>query len=422
MKNPYINEILDTMVPPAGASYQKPSSERGGQVIEKYPLSRATHENKFTDFATGGGELPIEWINPKTGEPFNPHIGKINEQTGKWMASEERVFGKGGKELNAYDQKEAIQNLQNILNLSAYETTRPLVVQKGQDVDEQIRVIAEYLTDPSGVGFARAGQELLNPIKEVIDYEGWAAKILAPRPVRRGEVVKYDRDVFVLAWVIGEDGETPESQVGGEHFFPPEFEITAFPTIEIRNIYQAQYDILARIQDRARQAIEFQQDTACKNLLDAASTTVNSVIGFSSLTLSVIEQIRNQVERHRLVADKILINRQELSDLLELAISAPVRFDPVTQRAAIMLGYVGHILGMKVIISAGTNTFEVVKPGEVFVVTFPEYLGGMPIRVELVSQPAPLFPFGRAVQGWLWYMLLSQIVINAAGVAKGIKV
>jgi hypothetical protein len=279
-------------------------------------------------------------------------------------------------------------------------------------------VLAEYLSDPTGVGFARVGQELLNPIREVIDYEGWARKILTVRPVHRGEVVKYDRDVFVLAWVIGEDGQTPESAVGGEHFYPPEFEVTALPTLELRNIFQAQYDIIARTQDRARQAIEYQEDVACKRLLEMAATTVNKVIGFSALDLSSIEQLRLQVERHRLIADKILINRAELSDIINLI----PQVDPVTQRTLFMLGYVGQIYNMSIVVSAGVNTFEVVLPGEVYVTTLPEYLGGMPVRVELTSQPVNMFWTGRAAQGWFWYSLLSMIVINPAGVAKGIKI
>jgi hypothetical protein len=33
-----------------------------------------------------------------------------------------------------------------------------------------------------------------------------------------------------------------------------------------------------------------------------------------------------------------------------------------------------------------------------------------------------MFWTGRAAQGWFWYELLSMIVVNPAGVAKGIKV
>jgi hypothetical protein len=157
---------------------------------------------------------------------------------------------------------------------------------------------------------------------------------------------------------------------------------------------------------------------ACKRLLEKAATTVNKVIGFSALDLSSIEQLRLQVERHRLIADKILINRAELSDIINLI----PQVDPVTQRTLFMLGYVGQIYNMSIIVSAGVNTFEVVLPGEVYVVTLPEYLGGMPIRVELTSQPVNMFWTGRAAQGWFWYSLLSMIVINPAGVAKGIKI
>ncbi len=420
---------------------------RGAETVETYPLNKATHRTAFNVFAdTSASDLPIDWVDPRTGESYNPKLGRTNPRTGTVIEGSDRVFGIDGKTLNAQNKVEAIQAIQRVQNPAMTNTAKvinavqnpflfadqdqwpeaPVMVNKmhnkAQEMERQMNIISEYLTDPSGVGFQKAGQELLNPIKEVIDYEGWADKVLAPRPVRRGEVVKYDRDVFIVAWAIGTDGETPESQAGGQHFFPPEFEITAFPTIEIKNIYQAQYDILARTQDRSRQAIEYQRDVACKNILDSSATTVNSTVGFTSLTLSSIEQIRYQVEKHRLVADKILINRQELSDILSMAYGDVIKFDPVTQRAAIMMGYVGHILGMKVILSAGTNTFEVVQPGEVYVVTLPEYLGGMPIRVELISQPAPKFPFGIAAQGWMWYTLLSQVVINPAGVGKGVKI
>jgi hypothetical protein len=45
----------------------------------------------------------------------------------------------------------------------------------------------------------------------------------------------------------------------------------------------------------------------------------------------------------------------------------------------------------------------------------------MPIRVELFSEPVTQFLEGKATRGWLWYELISQVVINPKGVSKGQK-
>jgi len=284
---------------------------------------------------------------------------------------------------------------------------------------EQQQILAEAFSDPSSEGFHLVGQELLNPVKEVIDYEGWIRKVLMVRPVRQGEIVRYDKDVFIVAWVVAEDAETVASVVGGQFVFPPEFEVTAQPMIELKNIYQAQYDILARAQDRARQSIEFKEDKAGINLLDRAAISANQLTYFSSFNTTSAEALRYKVERNRLVLDKFLINRQELSDIV--AMSQLGQVDPVTQRELILAGYIGTLLNAMIITSAGVNTYEVVPPGIVYGVTAPEYLGGMPIRVELFSEPVTDFHEGKARRGWFWYELLSQVVINPTGCAKGIK-
>ena len=370
----------------------------------------------------------VQIRTPKGDEPFNmPSFGGYNKSGSAKVSATEKMFDDQGT-LNAGSKVDALQKIAHIINTVADSGEKPQIgltagsygagsVQSNMGMSDHELIAA--LQDPTGEGFAIVGQELLNPIKEVIDYEGWIRKILAVRPVKQGEVVRYDKDVFVVAWVIGADGQTPESRVGGRFVYPPEFEITALPTIEIRHIYQAQYDILARTQDRSRQSIEFQEDRAGKELLDRAAQTTNTPVAFATLNLAALEAIRYQVERHRLVLDKFLINRQEVSDLVTV-LSQEV--DPVTQRELIMAGYIGSILNAMIITSAGTNTFEVVEPGEVYGVTTPEYLGGMPIRVELFSEPVTQFLEGKATRGWFWYELISQVVINPKGVSKGVKV
>ena len=96
--------------------------------------------------------------------------------------------------------------------------------------------------------------------------------------------------------------------------------------------------------------------------------------------------------------------------------------DPVTQRELIMAGFIGTILNAQIITTAGTQTFEILQPGQVKAVTAPEYLGGMPIRVELFSEPVNEFMLGKPRQGWFWYELISQVLVNAAGVSVGQRI
>lgn len=359
-------------------------------------------------------------IDLRTGDEFNPmHVGREGKSGNLMRSASEHIFNQKG-ELNASNAKEALQTIKHLLDGmhdGTYQVGRQAsYAGEGMGVAETDAILREAFSDPSSEGFRQVGQGLLNPIKEVIDYEGLARKIFAPRTVKAGEVVRYDKDVYVLGWVIAEDGQTPQSVVEGRYIYPPEFEVTAYPSIEIKDKYRAQYDILARVQDRARMSIEYQEDLNAMALLQAAANSTNTTTFFATLNLAALESIRYQIERHRLLCDKYIIHRHEVSDLVN---TVSTQVDPVTQRELIMAGYIGQILNAMIVTTAGTQTFEILQPGEVVAVAAPEYLGGMPIRVELWSEPVNEFMEGRPRQGWFWYELISQVVINSAGCAIG---
>ena len=373
--------------------------------------------NPYTKKASGG-----QVVDRKTGADFNPlSIGRTRTGAMERSASEKMFNAKN--ELNASSKAEALDKIKHLLDGMAdgtYDVTRTAsYAGEGVAPQESDAILREAFSDPSSEGFRQVGQGLLNPIKEVIDYEGLARKVFAPRTVKAGEVVRYDKDVYVQGWVIAEDGQTPQSVVEGKYVYPPEFEVTAYPSLEIKDKYRAQYDILARIQDRARMSVEYQEDLALMNLLQAGANQVNTTTLFATLNLAALESIRYQIERHRLICDKFIIHRQEVSDLVN-TVSAQV--DPVTQRELIMAGFIGTILNAQIITTAGTQTFEILQPGQVKAVTAPEYLGGMPIRVELFSEPVNEFMLGKPRQGWFWYELISQVLVNAAGVSVGQRI
>lgn len=393
---------------------------------------------------------PPQWmqgqpmLDRRTGEPLNMPAGKVSPRTGTVRQSATQTVFNDRGELNADSRRDAFGQIVYALDQAHRGAVQPMypmpqpasaadllrqrfgsgTYQNTPDPVEFQRRIAAAFQNPQSEQFAIIGQELLGPVKEVIDYEGWSRKVLLPRVVRQGEIVRYDKDVFVTAWVIGHDGETPESIQRGRYIWPDWREVTAFPVIPLKEIYESQYDILARIQDRARQSLEFQEDLGLIKLLETAATQVNDEIAISTLTIPTLELLKLEIERHRLVADKFLVNRQEITDLVTThgALDAgPATADPVTQREFIMAGYIGNVLNCAIITSAGTNTFEAVPPGVVYCVAAPAYLGGFPIRVELFSEPVNQFQQGLPRRGWFWYELISQVIFNPKAVARGSK-
>lgn len=360
-------------------------------------------------------------LDRKTGEVFNPYNFGTPGRSGTRKASAtERLFD-GRGELNASSDLEALQQIKGVIDGmhdGTFDVSRQANYGENLTADEGDAILREAFADPTSEGFAQVGQALLNPIKEIIDYEGLARKFLAVRTVKQGEVVRYDKDVFVVAHIIAEDGQTAQSVVEGRYVYPPEFEVAAYVSIELKDTYRAQFDVLNRSQDKARQGIEYQEDVNFVTLATAAGTVMNTQSFFAVLNLAAFEAMRYQIERHRLICDKFLIHRQEVSDLVN-TVSAQV--DPVTQRELIMAGYIGNILNASIVTTAGVNTYEVLQPGVVQAFAAPDYLGGMPIRVELISEPTNEFHEGRPRKGWYWWEMISQVIINPAGVALGQK-
>jgi hypothetical protein len=281
-----------------------------------------------------------------------------------------------------------------------------------------MKVIAAAMRDPSGEGFAIVGQELLLPIKSIIDYEGWARKVYRVRPLAQAELFRIAKDVRAAAYVVGQDGQSIESRVFGKYIQPNEFKITSFPTVDIQDIYQMNYDVLDRAQDTARQEIELHEDKRGLALLDRAATAVNEVTLFPSLGIAAFEDVRFQVERHRLLVEHFLIARAEVSDIVKNMSGA---VDPVTERELLLAGFIGNILNAKIITTAGTGVQEVVPAGTIYATTSPDYLGEMGIRIELFSEPFNKYAFNELVKGWAFGEMLGFGIPEPKCVAKGIK-
>lgn len=331
--------------------------------------------------------------------------------------SRERVFDARGQ-INASSQQEALQKAAQLLQGSAIGAMKRRATREEMQrtAEARMQVVAQAMRDTEG--FQMLGQELLEPIKDLIDYEGWIRKVFRVRPLGQNEQFRIQKDVRAAAFFVGQDGQGIESQMTGRWIVPAEGKITSYVTADITDIYQSNYDILARGQDTARQEIQLQEDKRGVALLDTAAQAVNTTISYGTLGVGPMEDVRLQVERHRLVVEKFLISRFELSDVIK-TMSAQV--DPVTERELIVSGYFGSFLNAMIVTAAGTGVEEVIPAGTFYAVTAPEYLGEMGVRIELFSEPFNMFVNFQTKKGWAFAEMVGFGIGNPRSVARGVK-
>jgi hypothetical protein len=365
---------------------------------------------------------PVKKVSSKREESLYDPSGEFNPTRYKAAKTANRMFDTKG-EVNAYDKKDVLQQVAHLLNDVTKKNASSLqMVRTSSKVEasfeQQRRALTAAIQDPSGRGFHRIGQELSLPIKAILDYEGFARRIFMPRKLGQAELFRIPKDVRAVAYIIGQDGQTPESRIKTNYITPEEFKITSFAPVDIVDIYQANFDILERAQDTARQEIELQEDKAAINALDAASTAINTETTFSTLGIGAFEDVRYQVERHRLMVEQFLINRSELSDIVKTMSSA---VDPVTERELLLSGYIGNIMNAQILTAAGTGVQEVIPSGTFYACTSPEYLGVMGERIELFSEPYNKYALGETVKGWMFTEMVGFGLPDGRRVAKGSK-
>jgi hypothetical protein len=341
--------------------------------------------------------------------------------SGKEMQSKEAMFDSNGN-VNAYDHKDAVMQLEKFAGLRDRYQHK---IKSGSfySPEEKQRIVeTAFNGDPTNrQKFAAA---MIPLILERLDYEGFGRQVLMTHEVPQGQIISYEKDINIAAMVIQEDGQTVDARVKGDRVFPPTFDITANPRIPLNEIYQRQFDIVDRTHDKALFQIMLQEDRAVLAALYAASTAENSQISITStVSKSVLETMALEVERHRLLVDKFLMNRAELSDLRK-NINA-IDFSPEISRDVLLTGIFGQIFGYNIFISAGIDEPGKVNcstpAGVIFAVTAGQTLGAMPIRMGLQVMPADQYVNNKAEIGFFMVEEIGVAVLNSRAISCGVK-
>ena len=351
---------------------------------------------------------------------LNPKAYGGTDSAGRAKESKEDMFDSKGQ-MNAWDHKDVLTQQQK------YSEVRDKYQRKASTnfySPEEKQRIVESVFNGNEAERMRFGAEMIPLILDRLDYEGFIRQVFKTHEVAQGQIISYEKDINVTALVIQEDGQTIETVVKGNRVFPPEFWVTAFPKINMSEIARRQYDIVDRTHDKATFQIMLQEDRAGLAELYAASTLENNQITISSsINKTVLETMQLEVERHRLLVDKFIINRAELGDLKK-NINA-IDYDPVTSRDVLLTGIFASIWGVNIFVSAGVDEQGLqnvsVPEGVVFAVTEGRYLGAMPVRISLTMLPADAFVFGKFQYGYLFGEMIGMAILNPRAVACGVK-
>jgi len=88
-----------------------------------------------------------------------------------------------------------------------------------------------------------------------LDYQGVGRRLLVVDPLTQGALPVYERDIDVSAVVVSSNGSAPESRVQGDRVTVPTFELLSNPTVRIAEARMRRFNVINRMQQKARQEI-----------------------------------------------------------------------------------------------------------------------------------------------------------------------
>jgi HK97 family phage major capsid protein len=247
------------------------------------------------------------------------------------------------------------------------------------------QIIAEYIK--TAAGRAKLAASMTQPLRTRRDYSSVGRKAFYVEPLPDGALPLYDKDVYTTAYVVGEEGEAIMSVTKGKRVIFPLFEIASLPTVPMTQIKERRFDIIERMLDQAKAEIQKQEDDRIFSVLNTAATatvdpaplggiaTSNSpILAAAPLDKDKLADLFAQIERHDLHVSRIFMNATDFTDFRKFGRDL---YDPETQQTVLNTGLKGSIWGAQIIVT------RTVPAGKVFVLTDPEFVGRMPVRIEL---------------------------------------
>ncbi len=274
--------------------------------------------------------------------------------------------------------------------------------------EEKEYLIQQAMTNTEGR--QALASSMANPIRFELDYYSIGRKLIVVDPLPQGVLPVYDKDIKIPSVVVGKRGQSPDVVVEGERLTVPTFEIVIYPQARFSETKVRRYNLIDRIQSRARMDLTAIEDKNILSAIDRASTLsgLNPVTTIASkLTKDAILTATGEVGKWDLRPFKMVMNYSEYVDLLRFGRDD---LDIISQVEIKETGLLAKYMGLDILVS------KMVPRGSVYVVAEPEYVGILPIRQDLNVIPADKPEKLRL--GFVVYEEIGAAIVNARSVSK----
>lgn len=235
----------------------------------------------------------------------------------------------------------------------------------------------------STAGRQRIAASMQEPLRYLRDYVSVGRKALFVDELPDGAIPVYDMDVQCPAYVVGAEGDNVLNVVRGSRILVPTFEIASNPTIPFAQVKERRFDIVRRVKQKTRDELFRREDTQIFTTLitGALANTINTTLTVdeADYDLDIFADAFANIERHNLRVDKVFMNPAEYKALRK---AGRDYVDFETQRELLRTGYMGALWGAQIFQSPQ------VTAGTILVVSEPEFVGVLPVRIDLTVLPA----------------------------------
>lgn len=252
-----------------------------------------------------------------------------------------------------------------------------------QVVDNAIKeqIVDKYIGTSAGRRHIAAS--MIQSLRERRDYSSVGRKTFLVEQLPDGALPIYDKDPDVVAYVIGEEGESITAVAKPRRVIFPLFEIAALPKAPLTQIKERRYDLLKRMQDLGKAQIQAAEDDRVFSILDAIAVNgFDSLPGQTNPDIPVVAPISPailadafaEIERHDLRVARVYMNAADYADIRKFGRDV---LDIESQATLWKTGMMATGWNAQFIVS------RLVPAGVVYVCCEPEHFGRIPVRTEL---------------------------------------
>jgi hypothetical protein len=252
-----------------------------------------------------------------------------------------------------------------------------------QAVDNSIKekIVDQFIG--TSAGRKRLAASMVQPLRERRDYSSVGRKTFLVEQLPDGALPLYDKDPDVVAYVIGEEGESITAVAKPRRVIFPLFEIAALPKAPLTQVKERRYDLLKRMQDLGKAQIQAAEDDRVFSILDAIAVNgFDSLPGGTNPDVPVVAPISPailadafaEIERHDLRVARVFMNAVDYSDIRKFGRDV---LDIESQGVLWKSGVMQSGWNAQFIVS------RLVPAGVVYLCCEPEMFGRIPVRTEL---------------------------------------